>query len=284
MRHLSEFTSNAVSGFRTTHRFLHFADFSSIEEFESLLREARDRHLPVYILGKGSNSFFQRQRITTAVLRNCLPAELRETGGGPGEHLVYASSSTPILKVLHHCQRRSLDSFYFLSSVPGNIGGALAMNAGEDRGGRTIYNYVERLHIYESGVEKVLDPADLAIRHRQTPYTGVHAKLILGATFRFRPADHVEGAIRNRLEWYRENQDTSGPSLGSVFSRGNGYVFGFLKRTRFGYRGSHWSYKYGNWLVCERGSLAGLRLCIGVAKLLHFAVGVRPQLEIIKVR
>lgn len=276
--------SDRLSGFKTDHKFLHFGTFASVAEFASLVNEANSIGIPVYILGNGSNTYFASRIIRSAVLKNNLPKEISIVADNKSGATICVSSSTPIMKVLRFCESNSLDSFYFLASVPGNIGGALAMNAGGGTGKPTILDYVEHILVWEDGVLCHIPKAKITAAHRHTPYSGCHSRLIVNAQFHFSRTHFHESPIKQRIRWHQEHQDTGGPSLGSVFKSGNGYVFGILKRLKFGCFGSYWSEKWGNWIVCKRGSLAGIRACILAACLLHLLVGRKIDLEIVKVK
>jgi len=164
------------------------------------------------------------------------------------------------------------------------VGGGLAMNAGGPAGAGTIFDFVDYVTVCEEGEIRRVPKSEILIAHRSTPFTGQHARCIISAQFTFLRKKHSESLVQKRIDWYKIHQDTSGPSLGSVFKDGNGYLFGVLKRLKFGVFGSHYSDKWGNWIVCERASLLGIRICIWAAKFLHIATGTRVELEIIKVK
>jgi UDP-N-acetylmuramate dehydrogenase len=276
--------SNRHGGFKTSHRFRNFAVFRSVEEYTALVNVARDHHLPVYILGKGSNTYFASRTVHTAVLKNELPETIEIVEQNDHAITVDISSSTSLMKVLRFCEKNELESFYFLASVPGNVGGSLAMNAGGPKGTETIFDFLDQVTVCDSRSIRTVPKSEIPIGHRHTPFAGQHEELIASARFTFRRTCLTESPVRKRIDWYKTHQDTSGPSLGSVFKDGNGYVFGALKRLNFGMLGSHWSSKYGNWIVCKRGSLLGIRLCIFAARFLHVAIGRRIELEVIKVK
>ena len=278
-------TGDDFSTYRTRHRVANYGEFTSVPEFAACIESAHRVGLAPYVLGRGSNTFFAARNVEAVVLKNRLPEFLKVVTETDASMTVEISSSVPLMTVLRFCQQHSLDSFYYLASAPGNIGGALAMNAG---GAKTpplsIYDFVDTVTSWESGVTENLAASAIPRSFRTTPFTGMHDKLIVSAQFTFPKIHLKDDPIQKRLEWYRLDQDTSGPSCGSVFKEGNGYVFGALKRLKFGLFGSHWSNKWPNWIVCENGSLCGIRVCLWAARFLHFVTGRRAELEIIRVK
>ena len=278
-------SDNRLSSFRTQHFVANYAEFHTVEEFAFYIRKAREMKLVPFVLGKGSNTYFSRRRIQSAILKNRLSEEitiLRET---ESTLTVEISSSVSIIKALRFCLRHSLDSFYYLASAPGNIGGALAMNAGGARKPPlSIYDYVDQVTWWENGSIKTVPSMAIPRDYRWTPFTGIHDKLIIGAQFTF-PKNPLlkEDMIQTRMEWYRKFQDPSGPSCGSVFKLCNGYIMGALKRLGVGVFGSKFSRRCSNWIICENGSPYGIGILISLAILLHRIFGKKIEIELIKI-
>ena len=64
--------SDRLSTFRTAHRFMHYGEFTTVNEFREFRSFARERDLPILVLGNGSNVLFTRGRIRSLVLLNRL--------------------------------------------------------------------------------------------------------------------------------------------------------------------------------------------------------------------
>lgn len=280
---LKRIESKSLSGFKTRHVFDHFAVFRSVDQYIALVAEARLKGFPVYILGKGSNTWFYGRRVRSAVLKNELPVVIDVVKEDAAGAEVYISSTTPLMKALRFCEKKELEGFWFLASVPGNIGGAIAMNAGGAPGHPTIFDFVETVSIFDGRKLSIVRREEISTGHRKTEFTGVQAKLIVGATFRFKKSAGVGDSISERIRWYKANQDTTGPTLGTVFAEGNGYIFGALKRLRVGFRGAHYSAKWPNWIVCKSGSLIGIRLCVAIGWWAHKLLFSKCRVEMIRV-
>ena len=105
------------------------------------------------------------------------------------------------MEVLRFCHRESLESFYYLSSVPATIGGAVAMNAGRGRkSGGSIYDFVRRVRYYDLEAREVreISGAEAVKGYRSTIFTGATSKVVLEVGFEFRPGVFAENPIEAR--------------------------------------------------------------------------------------
>lgn len=275
--------SNRLSTFRTRHEFLHFGEFRRIEEYLEYRRWANENQVPLFILGNGSNTLFVRRRIRTLVLHNRLKPWMQDLGDGRIE----VSSSLRLMRILKHCEQNSLDSFYFLASVPATVGGALAMNAGEGAGG-TIYDFVESVTYIDDGQLVTRLNKEIERRHRQTMFTGIHDRLIVSAILRF-PERRLEvSEIRKRIDWCHAHQDLSAPNCGSVFRECNRSIVGRVRGlpllgVRIPLFRTQFSRKVNNWIICKSPSSRPIVFLIRVVQALHRLVGQRATPELIEV-
>jgi UDP-N-acetylmuramate dehydrogenase len=276
---LQHLRSNRLSHYRTEHVFNSYTEVNSIEEFVALAKWAKENHRPFVVLGNGSNVLFTRKRIRTVVLKNNIPAALTELG----PNTIEASSTLSVAKVLEWCERRNLDSFYYLASVPATIGGAIAMNAG--RGivfNKTIFDFVKSVSFIEDGEMKTWSKEEIPIEYRHTPFTGMTGRFIVSTVLEF-PEVELEGRPgRERVQWAKENQDHSAPNCGSVFKLSDSRI---MKRVQ-GYRIGKTSYstKTLNWLLCNDRSPLPALLLIHLVRFIHWWKKRKAILEIILVK
>ncbi|MDJ0851501.1 MAG: FAD-binding protein [Myxococcota bacterium] len=274
--------SARLSHYQTRHRFRAYAEFRSAEEFAALRQWACDRGLPIFILGNGSNTWFTRKRVRTLVARNRMPAAISELPDGR----VRISSSTRVADVLRHCLERSLDSFYYLASVPAEIGGALAMNAGRGESHQvSIFDFVETVRFLDrDGETKTWAGKDVVQGFRRTLFTGVGDRLILDAVFRF-PRVSIDGnPIKERIAWSHQNQDYRFPSCGSVFRTDTVDMVAMraLRGLRIG--GAWYSPRTFNWICNRSQSPLPIRLLILAGRLRNRLRGKKALLEVVAVR
>jgi len=275
--------SDRLSTFRTQHVFLHYGEFRTVDEFLVLKKWAREQGVPLFILGNGSNTLFTRTNVRTLVVKNLLEESFHALGGDRYE----VASSVPVMHVLKFCEKRSLDSFYFLASVPAHVGGALAMNAGAGIG-KTIYDYVESVTFVQGDELVTKKVEEIERSHRQTMFTGVHDHLIVSAVFRFVSSPSEASRIRERALWAQANQDISFPNCGSVFKesyrpllvRMRGLPPGGVAYPLFR---AQYSRKVNNWIISRNKRSWPVVALIRFTQFLHWCIGKRAVPEIIEV-
>lgn len=275
--------SDRLSTFRTRHRFLHYGEFTTAAEFCAYRAWARERGLPVFILGNGSNTLFLRREVRSLVLRNRIPEAIEPLG----RDLFRISSATQVMRVLKTCEKQGRDCFYFLASVPATVGGAIAMNAGGGSG-PTIFDYLVELTYVDGEQEVTLARGQIEVAHRQTMFTGLRDRLVTSAVFRF-PETELEGSpVRARAHWARDHQDLASPNCGSVFRECHRPLIGLVRglppggiaipgwRTQF-------SRRVNNWIITRSASPRPIVLLIRAVQLAHRLIGKRAVPEIIEV-
>ncbi|VEP12235.1 UDP-N-acetylenolpyruvoylglucosamine reductase [Hyella patelloides LEGE 07179] len=275
---IQSITSNKLSYYRTTHNFKNYAEFETLEQFKEYCIWAKANNRKIYILGNGSNTLFARKNIKSLILKNQLHKKIDVLS----KNKIRASSSTLIRDVLKYCFDNSLDSFYYLASVPATIGGALAMNAGRGKSfQRTIYDFVETVDFFdfEDNRVKTLTNEEIVKSYRQTIFTGIQSKLILSAVFKFQKIQLEGNPITQRCIWSKENQDYSAPNCGSVFKEADPYILNKLRGWHI--NKASFSSKTNNWILNKSESYIPLMLLITAAKIIHFLKRKIAKIEII---
>lgn len=210
---IESLTLNNLSHYKTQHHFKRVGEIHNIDDLSEYCRWAEENNVKIYIIGNGSNTLFVKKNIQTLILKNKLDKYINPL---PNNRLE-VSSSVSIMEVLKYCYQNSLESFYYLASVPATIGGALAMNAGRGRSyGCTIYDFVESVTYFENGCTKTLQNSEIVKAYRETIFTGVHSKLILSVIFKFELAEFKENPLTSRQVWAKEHQDNIAPNLSLI--------------------------------------------------------------------
>ena len=275
---ISSLSTDKLSFYRTNHYFEKYGEFHTVDEFIQHCQWAQDNQVPVHVLGNGSNILFKSKKISSLVLKNKLTKEIKALGTGRFE----ISSSTQVIDVLKYCYGQSLESFYYLSSVPATIGGALAMNAGRGRQQKmTVYDFVETVTFFDFEQNKIrtLSAREVVKGYRETIFTGDQNKLILNAIFKFDPIYFQENPISERKKWSKEFQDYSAPNCGSVFKQADYRILRRLEGLSIGE--SSFSKKTTNWILNKSKSSWPIRFLISMAKALHMLLGRAIELEVI---
>jgi UDP-N-acetylmuramate dehydrogenase len=267
-----------LSFYKTDHLVDYYVEFSSVRGYLNACELAKRENRKIVVLGKGSNLLFKNKQVVTVLAKSKMPHEFEKIDEDGG---YWISSGVLLMKVLRECLRENLDSFYYLSSVPATIGGALAMNAGRGRqSGKSIYDFVEKVYYCDPirGIEVIKATKDEVVKgYRETIFSGVNDLLILGAEFRFPRKKIVGNPIKDRIEWSKINQDHSGPNCGTVFKECRGRLMPYLKG--FGFGGVVMSKKCPNWIINRSKDSRRILGLIHCVQLFSALLGKRAVLE-----
>lgn len=275
---IESLTSNSLSHYRTRHNFERVGEINSVDDLQEYCNWAKKNEVNIYIIGNGSNTLFVKKNIQSLVLKNKLPKYTNPLA----DNRLEVSSSVSIMEVLKYCYQNSLNSFYYLASVPATIGGALAMNAGRGRQHRcTIYDFIESVTFFDDGSIKTLENSQIVRDYRETMFTGMHSKLILSAVFKFEPTEFTENPLVLRQLWAKEHQDNIAPNCGSVFKTANYRILEKLKGISTGK--TMFSAKTSNWIITKSQNSYSIVILIKVATILHFITRQKIVLEVITI-
>lgn len=172
--------------------------------------------IPWAVLGKGSNLLVTDNGVRGVVVR--LGRGFGEIAPGPGEQSIVVGAAAPNAQFVDQCRRRGLGGMEFLIAIPGNIGGAIAMNAGAHEG--ETADYLQTITYFQWGSGIITAKADsFEFAYRSSQLRGQNGRLILGAEFRLDFTD--ERTALSRVVQYqsyrRETQPRDFPNCGSVF-------------------------------------------------------------------
>ncbi|OPZ59286.1 MAG: UDP-N-acetylenolpyruvoylglucosamine reductase [Deltaproteobacteria bacterium ADurb.Bin510] len=184
------------------------------------LNELLQRFISCRILGGGSNTIIADGEVATPVI--CLGQGFA-TVSHAGEILkAGAAISTP--RLLRYCAEHGLSGLEGLAGIPGQLGGAICMNAGT--GGWGILEAITELELVDQSGRRTIDPADLGYSYRdgQLP----HGAVVTAAVFRLKQAEpaQIEAAIRANLN--KRSGQPKGFSSGCIFKNPEGDSAGRL--------------------------------------------------------
>lgn len=240
-----------------------FAEVHNTFELRGLVRFARSRGVPLFILGRGSDLVISDAGFGGLVIHN------RAQGFRVDGERLTADSGVPMARVATVCKDAGLTGLEFGLAIPGTVGGAVWANAGAHESDIAAVA-VSATVLRADGTEASLSPAELAFRYRDSVLK--HGRfgapdVVSSATFALEPAEPV--LIAARLDeirrWRQTHQPLGIPSAGSVFRnppRGpsaGALIDGLgLKGTRIG--GAAVSEKHANFIVNDRkGTAADVR-------------------------
>ena len=263
-----------------------FAEVHNLFELRAIVRFARARELPLFILGRGSDLVISDKGMRGLVVYN-----RAEQHAFKGNRLT-ADSGLPMAKAATVCKNQGLSGLEFGLAIPGSVGGAVWANAGaHDR--EVCDALVEAGVIRADGSEVTVEGKDFAFNYRESMLkhapTGA-PEVVTWATFELTPAEPVE--IDARLDeirrWRQAHQPLGIPSAGSVFRNPSPTVSAGqtidelgLKGRRIG--GATVSEKHANFIVNDQAGTASdvRRLAEEVRHTVRSEQGIELVFEIV---
>ena len=263
-----------------------FAEVRNLFELRAIVRFARARSLPIFILGRGSDLVISDAGMGGLVVMN-RAQQVRIDGAD-----LVADSGLPLAKAATVAKDAGLSGLEFGLAIPGTVGGAVWANAGaHDSDVRTIL--VEAGVLGADGSESALGPDALGLAYRDSALKAAPEGVPLVVTwtrFHLTPADPA--VIVARLDeirrWRQAHQPLGQPSAGSVFrnpSEGpsaGAIIDGLgLKGRRVG--GAVVSAKHANFIVNDRaGTAADVRhLAEEVRAFVRRETGIELRFEVV---
>lgn len=181
---------------------------------------ARAKNKKFSVIGKGTNLLVKDEGFDGVII--CL-GEGFEKIQTEGEGIVKAGAALSAAKLVRYASDLGLGGCEFLTGIPGNVGGAIFMNAGarnpgdpaEFSGIKDILLDAEILDL-KSGAISTLSAKDIDFKYR---YSGLEGKIILGARFKLKndKKDNIRdkiNAFNKKREWFIKIRF---PNAGSVF-------------------------------------------------------------------
>lgn len=194
------------------------------EEVKKIILLCKDRQVPYYILGNGSNLLVGDKGYRGVIIQ--LYKEMSEISV-EGD-CVKVQAGALLAKIGNAALEAELTGFEFAAGIPGTIGGAVVMNAGA-YGGEMKDVLVDVTVLTPEGEILTLKNEELELGYR----TSVIAKkgyIVLEATLGLKAGD--KEAIRARMDELKIQRTTKQPleypSAGSTFKRPVGYFAGKL--------------------------------------------------------
>src|SRR5574341_1786020 len=152
-----------------------------LDDLKTALAFARSGHLPVLVLGSGSNTLVRDGGIRGMVI---LPSRFQELARDGAE--VTAGAGVRVSRLLAFCSKQGLGGIEILSGVPGTVGGAVWGNAGA--WGGSVADRLARVRLVTWGGDDLTlkrDAVPFAYRFSGLP-TG---SVVVSATFALAPGE-----------------------------------------------------------------------------------------------
>jgi UDP-N-acetylmuramate dehydrogenase len=244
---LAELTSIGVGG-----RADYLAFPESPEDVRKAVLFAREKDIPLYVLGGGSNTIFGDIRGLVLSTEKLSGWDFIEENG---KLVVRVLSGTPLKEVVNLSLKKNLSDIYKLLGFPASVGGAVAMNAGAF--GVEISSFLKRVLFMDwDGNMIEADATDLRFSYRSSPFPELG--ILISCTFELKPSQKPVLEEFKRIRSLRKNtQPINRPTSGSTFKNPYPMYAGeLLERVGMkGYRvgGVSFSRKHANFLINHGG-------------------------------
>jgi len=261
-----------------------YAEPASVADLQVLLRGAKARGVPVYFLGRGSNLLVPDEGVDGLVIHlgHESWAKFEPRPGGK----VWVGAGLRLKNLCGLAAKTGLTGFEFLEGIPGNVGGALRMNAGAMGG--WMFDVVEEVQLMTlDGEVQTLPKSAMHVDYRHCGE--LHAAVALGALLKPAAPAAAEDVAR-QIDVYRRKRQESQPrepSAGCIFKNPPGTSAGKLidqcglKGERVG--DAEVSPVHANFIVNRGQASAGdvLELIRRIRARVHAATGIHLEPEVL---
>lgn len=203
----------------------YFVTVDNEEELSEAISFAKEKEIPYFLLGNGSNLLVSDQGYDGLVIKlggNFLSVSVE------GE-IMTAGAAAMLTNVASLAYENGLAGLAFAYGIPGTIGGALYMNAGAYGG--EMKDVVESVTIFTEEGIKHLSCEEMQFSYRESILKKEEIKgIILGCTLKLtkgNPAE-IKAVMDQNMNSRKEKQPLEYPSAGSTFKRPEGYFAGKL--------------------------------------------------------
>jgi UDP-N-acetylmuramate dehydrogenase len=229
-------------------------------DLRKILQFTKERAIPHYILGRGTNVIVKDGGLRGIVISLCRGFKDVTIIGREAEELLVSAGAGMNLKALvQFARKRNLTGLEPFTGIPGTVGGALAMNAGAF--GAEMADVVRSVSMTDqTGSTTVMQRDELKFSYRNLalPKGSVILSVILGV--REASGEEIAAKLKDVQRLRSQSQPWNVPTAGSIFRNPEGTAAGKLidELGLKGYRigDARISEKHANFIVNEGGATA----------------------------
>ncbi|HSV99230.1 MAG TPA: UDP-N-acetylmuramate dehydrogenase [Sedimentisphaerales bacterium] len=222
------------------------------KELQEIVHRGNENHIPLYILGFGSNLLVSDEGVRGAVIQ-LQGEEFGRTEFNGSEVTAWAGAE--LSKLVLDCVQKGLSGVEALTGIPGSVGGAVRMNAGGRFGDiGSAVEAVTLMDIHGTVFEK--RKPELIFDYR---CVNIRARFILNAQIKLTPDDpeRIMRTIKESWIYKKNSQPLNTRNCGCVFKNPPGAAAGALI-DRAGLKGHQIggavvSEKHANFIVAKDG-------------------------------
>jgi len=207
----------------------YYAELGSKEDCEEAVQFAKEKSIPLIMLGGGSNTIFADGVIEALVVKikaekvECHPARPSEAErrreDARSMTRVEVQSGKHLANLINECANENLD-LSPLTGIPGTVGGAIYGNAGQGFGGKWIGKYVNYVDVIIDGrlPPRRMSKEDCEFGYRTSAFKRMNAPIIweVELTIPRGNKDEIQAEIDRLLQKRIETQPHV-KTAGSIF-------------------------------------------------------------------
>lgn len=202
-----------------------YVEPANTDDLRETLIAAKRENVSVHILGRGSNLLVPDEGVDGVVIS--LAQSQWQTFEPRSEGRLWVGAGLRLKNLCGLATKAGLAGFEFLEGIPGNVGGALRMNAGAMGG--WMFDVVEAVQVMtREGELRMLRKEEMHVDYRHC--AELHDAIALGALLRPK-AETVSDNITRQIDVYRDKRQKSQPrepSAGCIFKNPPGSSAGKL--------------------------------------------------------
>ena len=198
----------------------YFVTPKDLEELITLIKYLRKNNMKYMILGNGSNTIFSSKEYDGVIINLSNLNSMKIEG-----NKINVEAGYQLIKLSMDALNNGLSGLEFAAGIPGNIGGAIFMNAGAYKS--DMSNLVETVTFLDENLElKTLSKEELGFTYRKSIFQK-NNYIIISTVLNLTPGnkDDIKELMDKRKERRIESQPLEYPSAGSVFRNPSEDIF-----------------------------------------------------------
>lgn len=221
----------------------YFITPKDVKELIDLVKYLREKNIKYMILGNGSNTIFSSKEYDGVIINLTNLNSMKIDG-----NRIEVEAGYQLIKLSMDALNNELSGLEFAAGIPGNVGGAVFMNAGAYKS--DMSNLIKTVTFLDENLElQTLANEELEFSYRKSIFQKRNC-IILSTVLELTPGnkDEIKELMDKRKERRIESQPLDYPSAGSVFRNPSEDIFAGKLIEDLGLKG----YKIGGAMISEK--------------------------------
>jgi len=222
----------------------YFITPKDIYELTDLLKYLKENNIKYMILGNGSNTIFSSKEYDGVIINLSNLNSMTIEG-----NKIYVEAGYQLIKLSIDAMNNNLSGLEFAAGIPGNVGGAIFMNAGAYKS--DMSDLIDTVTFLDENYDlKTLKKDELNFSYRKSLFQEHPGYIIISTVLKLTKnnKDEIQKLMDNRKERRVSTQPLDYPSAGSVFRNPSEDVFAGKLIEDLGLKG----YKIGGAQISEK--------------------------------